>query len=350
MATIIKKKIGILGAGSFGTAILQLLSENKYDVLLYTRRAETANNISSTRKILKYNLADTVTITTDLEQVATECELIFIAIPSDGFRQVIRKMAAYLNPSHLLIHCTKGFDVVLPEGETLDTVAFLDRKQVNTMAEIILQETTVRRVGCLSGPNLHGELLEGYPSATVIASAFNEVIDIGGKVLRNGRFRVHGSHDTKGVEMAGTLKNIMAIASGMLDGLGFGYNTRSLLIARGLSEMITIGNTFGASPQAFLGIAGIGDLVATCSSSLSRNYRLGYQLAQGKKMEDIVSDIKEVVEGARTIKIVKLLANKYKIPTLITSVMYDILYNNKSPQEGLKTWMEHPFTEDVNFI
>ena len=166
---------------------------------------------------------------------------------------------------------SKGLDVQLPEGETLESMRYLDRTMVKTMSEVIQEESVVVRVGCLAGPNLSRELAERQPGATVIASPFQEVINTGKKLLRNERFQVYENNDLVGVELAGVLKNIIAIAAGALSGLGYGENARGLLVSRGAVEMVYLGRALGGNTKAFLGVAGIGDLVATCNSPSSRN-------------------------------------------------------------------------------
>ncbi len=178
----------------------------------------------------------------------------------------------------------------------------ISRSDVKTMSEVILEESVVVRVGCLAGPNLADELAQGQPSATVVASRFNEVILAGQKLLRTDRFQVYGSNDLIGIELSGALKNIIAIASGALTGLGLGENSRGFLISRGMVEMIYLGKVLGGNTQAFLGLAGIGDLVTTCSSQLSRNFTVGYRLAKGESLDSITESMEETAEGINTVK------------------------------------------------
>jgi glycerol-3-phosphate dehydrogenase (NAD(P)+) len=344
-----KKYVGVIGAGSFGTAIANLLAENQ-DVLLFARRQETVDEIIKTRTNLGQAIHERVHPTGSAIEVTDACRLIFPSVPSAFFYEVMLRFAPYLSPEHILIHGTKGFYIDLPEGESLDTVKSLSKKNVLTMSELILKETCVLRVGCISGPNLAAELANKQPAGTVIASNFDEVIKLGQEALRSMRFQVFGSHDMRGVELAGTVKNVIAIASGALSGLELGENARALLIAKGLGEMVRIGQAMGASPQSFLGLAGIGDIIATASSKHSRNYTVGFRLAKGETLQQIIDSSDEVAEGIQTVKIVKLLADHYKVRVPITNVLYRVLFENMPAVKALEYLMKYPFLQDVDFI
>ena len=342
-----KMPVGVLGGGSFGSAVANLLAENQ-PVVLLTRSQEVAESINSTRNNRGRTMHEDVWATTDLKEVADKCKLIYPIIPSAGFRETIRSLAPYLTPEHILIHGTKGVDVQLPEGHSLTADYKLNPKMVNTMTEVILQETVVRRVGCLAGPNLAAEILNGQPAATVIASHFDEVIKIGQKTLRTPRFQVYGSHDLTGVEIAGVLKNVIALAAGSLNGLGFGENAKALLISRGLVEMIYVGKNLGGDIVAFLGLAGIGDLIATCSSPKSRNYTVGYRLAKGETLTAILADMEEVAEGLNTLRISRAMANYLGYRAPLTETIYDVIYGEKTVEEGLDYLMKFPFYVDID--
>mgnify|MGYP000969681023 CR=1 FL=1 len=210
--------------------------------------------------------------TTDLNLLASKCDVIFPVLPSYAFRNVIRELASHLTSNHILIHGAKGFDVKV--DFTKSPIA-IQPNEICTMSEVIIEETPVHRVGCISGPNLAKEIAQKQPAGTVLASKFKEVIGIGTEILQCDRFQIYGSHDIKGIELAGVFKNYIAIAAGASAALGYGENVKALLITKGIAEMIAIGKTLGVEPRSLLGLAGIGDLVATSSSPLSRIYSGG---------------------------------------------------------------------------
>jgi len=211
---------------------------------------------------------------------------------------------------------------------------------------VLAEELPVKRIGAISGPNLAGELAKNEPAATVVASPFDDVIKAGEAVLTTDRFRVYTAQDLVGVEWGGTLKNIFAIASGILDSSGFGWNTRSLLLSRALAEMVRFGVAMGARPETFLGLAGIGDLIATCSSNQSRNFRVGYHLAKGQALADVLADLGQVAEGVRTTRIVYEFALERGVEMPITEAVYRILQGEWGVERGLKHLMTRPQVQD----
>jgi glycerol-3-phosphate dehydrogenase (NAD(P)+) len=213
-----EKPIGVVGAGNFGTVIANILARNRR-VLLYARDEKVFKHMLAKRENRGYTLHKNVLPTNDMAYLAGQCDIIFPMVPSEHFRTMMKKLSPYLHPYHILIHGTKGFDIKLPKGETLETVNYLDRSRVKTMSEVIQEESVVVRVGCLGGPNLSRELAQRQPGATVVASHFDEVIQVGQRLLRNDRFQVYENNDLVGVEIAGVLKNIIAIASGALSGM-----------------------------------------------------------------------------------------------------------------------------------
>lgn len=319
-------------------------------VLLLARREEIADKIRTSRKHKRQEIRPEITVTTSVEELAAQCELIFPIVPSASFRSMLDNLSPHLHPYHRLVHATKGLVVDMPEGKHVESLDELHRDQVMTMSMLILKETVVRRVGCIAGPNLASEIAQGQPAATVIASPFEEVIREGTSVMRSSRFRVHASNDLLGIELAGVLKNIMAISAGILHGLGYGDNTLSLLITRGIAEMIRISQIFGADARTFLGLAGIGDLVATCSSPQSRNFTVGFRLAKGESLADIIADMEEVAEGVKTTHIARALATTHKVSAPITQAIGRILKGELEIQRAVRLLMEFPFTEDVEFI
>ncbi len=342
------QKVGVVGAGSFGTAIANLLSLNT-NVLIYSRQEKLVQNINEGQEHMGLRFNENVKATSSFEHLAQECTLIFPIISSINFREVMQKLSPYLRPYHLLIHGTKGFDITGDVPFESDDIK-LSRSNVHTMSEVIRQETSVVRVGCLSGPNLAVEILEGQPAATVIGSRFNEVIKSGRKVLDSDQFHTFGTHEMLGAELAGVLKNAIAIGSGILGGLGLGKNIQAMLITRGLMEMVYVGKAMGASSKAFIGIAGIGDLVATATSPKSRNYTFGAKIASGMTMKEVRESMPELAEGVRTIKIMRLLARSHKIHVPITDMLYSVIFEDFDIKRAINYLMNYPYAVDVDFF
>lgn len=335
------QKVGVIGAGSFGMAIASLLAENS-DVLIYARNPATLKAINEEKRHKNAAVNPRIKAVDNMEIVAKECKLIFPVVPSKNFRPMMKDFAPYLKPYHFLIHGTKGLDI--------DNLENIDTNTIHRISQVITQESAVVRIGCLSGPNIAHEILEGQLTATVIASRFKEVIDIGKKVLRSRRIQVYSSSDIRGAELAGALKNIIAISAGILAGLGLGRNLWGLLITRGLTEMIHFGKALGADIKPFLGVAGIGDLVTTASSQNSRNYTVGFLMAKGKTLSEIMEIMDEVAEGLRTVKVAKELADIYQLKVPITRMVYGILYENMKLEDALEYFIGLDYEHDVDYL
>lgn len=342
--------IGVIGAGSFGTAIANILAENNDKVILYIRDPEKTKKIAKERVSSGQKLRENIEVTNNLEEVPQQCEVIFPMVPSANFRDMIIKLAPHLKPYHVLIHGTKGFDLFVPKKQKINRSNPLTREHVKTISEVIKEETSVLRVGCLAGPNLARELDQRKPAATVVASHFDEVVRIGQRLLKNDRFMIYGSRDLIGIELCGVLKNIIAVGAGTIAGMDLGENAKSLFISRGLVEMVYIGKALGGNAQAFLGLAGVGDLIATCTSNLSRNFTVGFRLAKGETLEEIIDSMDEVAEGVKTINIVKQLADSYKVRCPITETLHRIIHNNMTIQEAHGYLMNFPFRAEIDFI
>lgn len=342
--------IGVIGAGSFGTAVANALAHNS-DVLLFSRRPETVEELNRTHRHLGVDLSHRIVATDDLAELAQRCSLIFPIVPSTSFRRMMQALAPHLRPHHFVIHGTKGFDLKdLEEEELNNPGVVVTRANVRTMSEVVLEESSVVRVGCLSGPNLAAEIMAGQPAATLVGSRFREVIQAGQTALNSPRFRVFGSYDIMGAELAGALKNVVALGSGVLGGLGLGRNIQGLLIARGLAEMVYFGKSLGASSQAFIGVAGIGDLVATATSINSRNYTFGTRLAKGETAAQIRETMPELAEGVRTLRIARQLAKQYKLHVPITSTLHAVVFEGLPVEKALEFLMAYPYAVDVDFL
>lgn len=313
--------VTVIGGGSFGTAMAQLLAENGNDVLMWARSEESVREINEQHANSRFfpgiALNPKLRATSDLAAAARHSKLAFPVVPSKAMRGVMRELAPLLGSEHVLVHCTKG----------------LEKDSFDTMSQVIREETCVRRIGAVAGPNLARELLEKKPAATVVGSKFVEVIDWVRKVLAGDRFLVYGNRDLLGVELGGTLKNILAIGAGVIDGGNLGANAKSLLLTRGLSEIMKIGTSLGAEPQTFMGLSGIGDIIATCTSPLSRNYQVGLRLGKGETLAAIKASMSQVSEGVDTTAVVYAYAAKKGIPLTLTKGLYHLMFSGASLEE-----------------
>ncbi len=340
------KAIGVIGAGSFGSAIANILAEKNHKVLMYARSAEKASRIAASGESAGQPLRPNIEVTAEISRMGEECDLIFPMVPSENFRGMMKNLSPYLRPYHILIHGTKGFDLIKPKS----AAEKLSRDHVRTMSEVIQEESSVVRVGCLAGPNLAKEIADQKPAATVIASQFDEVVRIGQKLLKNDRFLIYGNSDLLGIELCGILKNIIALGAGTVSGMGLGENAKALFISRGLVEMVHIGKAMGGNVQAFLGLAGVGDLMATCSSNLSRNFTVGRRLAEGETIDQIIEDMDETAEGVRTINIIKALSDFYGIRCPITETLYRIIQKQITVEDAHHYLMKFPFRAEIDFL
>ena len=331
------KSIGILGAGNWGTVLSILAAKQVTNVYLFDRDQARVAEITTTRENKRYlpgiRLPDCVVVTNSLEQVFKECRLILPVIPSGAFRKFAQDYSRYVEGDHLLVHGTKG----------------LEPGTHKRMSEILSEETSCLRVGALSGPNLAMELAKGQPGATVVSSRFDEVIEETQKALSSTLLRVYGNHDLVGVEWAGALKNILAIAAGILHEMGFGQNALAMVLTRGLAEISRLITAMGAHSSTLLGLAGIGDVIATCTSPLSRNFRAGQLLAKGHQPSEIERELAMTVEGLNTIQVAIELATKKRLDLPITQALSDIAFKRKPAKEALQGLMERPSTFEFSF-
>ena len=318
-----EKSVSVLGGGSWGTALAHIVASHGYDTLLWVRREDQAEEINERHTNSRYlkdgKLDERVEATTDLERVATRSEVIIHVIPSKAFREISYQLGEFITGDQVVISATKG----------------LDGDDLKRMSQVLIEETCARKIGALSGPNLAKEVMAGHPTATVVASPFAEVIEKAERLLAGPTFRLYGNADMTGVELAGALKNIYAIAGGIAAGLGFGANTLSALITRGLAEISRLGEHFGADRLTFQGLAGVGDLVATCGSTLSRNHTVGRHLADGEALEDIVSNLGMVAEGVNTTRVVHAFALAHEIDMPIARAVHGVLFEGMTPAESL---------------
>ncbi len=343
------KKIGVIGSGSFGSVVAHIISANK-NVLIFSRKNETIEAINKARLWKNIQFNTNVTATNDLREIAECCDVIFPTVPSTNFKWMMQDLAKYLKPYHTIIHGTKGFELRNKNKNEITEEDVLDRNDVMTMSEIIAETSAVKKIGCISGPNLAKEMAMNLPAGTVVASKYNEVIETGKACLKSDRLLVYGSYDLRGTELCGVLKNVLAIAAGAADEMQIGVNARSLLIAKGIGELIRIGKVMNASVEAFLGVAGIGDVIATCTSPTSRNYSVGKLLAQGVSIDDIYKNLDETAEGIITARITHSLIKNYDVRAPIFEGVYEILNGKISARQAVEFLMKYPFTFDVDFM
>ena len=302
--------------------LTNLLAENCRAVRLWIRNEELARSVATSRINTNYfppfKFNEKVQVVSSLSDFFEGgLSAIFFVVPSGACRSLAQSVAPYLKGNEIIFHAIKG----------------VEPKSMLRMSEILNQELPCRRVGVVSGPNLALEIMEGQPTATVVASSFLEVREAGRALLEQSHFKVFLESDLIGVEWAGSFKNILAISVGALDAMGLGYNARALLMTQGLLEMATLGVILGAKRETFLGLAGTGDLFATCSSPLSRNYCLGNRLGKGEKLDDILQSLKGTVEGLVTVRSVRHFVQTLKMNMPITECIFQLIEGNSSAQE-----------------
>ena len=322
--------IGVIGAGAWGTALSMLLADKGHNVTLWMYEKDLAEETSRTRENRVYlpgfTLPASITVTSSLEAAVRDKPLILSVVPSHTVRTVTRQYASFLRRDAVITSASKGIelDTLMPLSEVFKDVLPADFHG---------------RLCFLSGPSFAKEVARKMPTAVALASPDPAIGRKAQQVLSNAYFRVYTNRDVIGVELAGALKNVVAIAAGVLEGMGFGYNTMAALLTRGLAEMTRLGVAMGGSPATFSGLAGMGDLVLTCTGGLSRNRTLGTRLGKGEKLEDIMKGSTTVAEGVKTAKAARDLARKYRIDMPIVEEVYQLLYEGKDPKKALQDLM-----------
>ncbi|OWZ82953.1 NAD(P)H-dependent glycerol-3-phosphate dehydrogenase [Natranaerobius trueperi] len=337
-----KTKITVIGSGSWGTAIAILLAgKNENKVTLWTRREDFCKQLQNERENDKYlpgiSFPENLSITSDLEKAVSKRDVLVFVVPSHSMRDIGSKVNDLIDNDPLILSASKGIeiDTLKPMSQVLaDT---LDNYNANTIAT-------------LSGPNHAEEVGKGIPSASVIACKKKIVAEKLQSIFITSRFRVYTNPDIVGVEMGGALKNIMALGSGISDGIGFGDNTKAAFMTRGVYEISRLGNKLGARSMTFAGLAGIGDLIVTCTSEHSRNRRAGKMIGKGMALEEITEGTNMVIEGFKTTKAANYLAQKTGTEMPITTEIYNILFNGKSPIEGVNHLMKRVKTDEMEEV
>jgi len=322
-----KRPYGVVGAGSWGTTLCKILSDHGHEVFMWAHDADVVEEINRSHTNERYlpdaKLPPTVRASGEVAEVCEACHLLLMVVPSHVFRSVAGRMGEYVNGEQVIVHCTKGIE----QGSHL------------RMSQILREETCVRKIGVLSGPNLARELAARRPAGTLVASKYAEVVALAQEALHGPYFRVYGGDDVAGAEVGGAFKNIIAVAAGLVDGLGLGDNTRALLLTRGLVEMARYGEAMKARVLTFFGMAGIGDLMATCASPLSRNHQVGERLARGESLKQIQEGMFMVAEGVKTARAVHQYALEHGMELPIVEAVYGMLYHGLGVDEAMGALM-----------
>ncbi|CAH1197253.1 Glycerol-3-phosphate dehydrogenase [NAD(P)+] [Paenibacillus allorhizoplanae] len=316
-------KVSVLVAGSWGTALASVLADNGKEVLLWSRNEEQVVEINekhtNSRFLKDISLSPSIIATHSLQEAVQDADAIIMVVPSSGMREVASRIRPFLKKDTLIIHATKGF-----ETGTL--------KRMTEVLADELPEMDPKRFVVLSGPSHAEEVICKMPTTVVVAAEDLEAAEAAQDLLITRYFRVYTNPDVTGVEVGGALKNIIGLGAGLTDGLDFGDNAKAALVTRGLAEITRLGTAMGANPLTFAGLAGIGDLIATCTSKHSRNWRAGNKLAKGILLDDVLKEMGMVVEGVKTTKAAYDLAQRYEVTMPITNELHNVLFEGKSPQ------------------
>lgn len=311
-------KVTVLGAGSWGSTVASLATKHN-ETTLWARKPELAEEINTAHTNEAYlkglPLPDGLRATADLAEAVSEADLLVVGVPTHGFREVLEKAAADVRPWIPVVSLSKGFE----QGTLL------------RMTEIIKEVLPGRPAAALSGPNIAREIMNGFAAAGVIATEDLSVANELQQVLGRGVFRLYTNHDVVGCEVGGALKNVVAIAAGIAQGLGVGDNTRAAIITRGLAELTRLGVAMGGEPATFAGLAGMGDTMVTCISPHSRNRHVGEELGKGRKLEEIMGQMTMVAEGVKAARLVLELAERHDVPMPIASHIHDVIEGKETP-------------------
>ena len=332
-------KIGVIGAGAWGTALANLLASEGLDVALWVFEKEVCAGILEAQENKVFlpgvPLSPNIRPSNDLDKVAANKDMLLLVVPSHVFRSVAVRMVHHPTEKTLIVSATKGI-----ENKTHLTASGILKQ--------LLPPRLQSRIAVLSGPSFAKEVAKRIPTAVTVAAFDPGVATAVQNIFATQYFRVYTSYDVHGVELGGALKNVIAIASGISDGLGLGYNSRAALITRGAAEIQRLGIRFGANPRTFMGLAGIGDLVLTCTGNLSRNWTVGYKIGQGMKLEAILSGMRMVAEGVKTTKSVYNMSQKMGVEMPIAEQIYRMLYEDLDPKEALQTLMTRDLKHELD--
>ncbi len=331
--------IGVIGAGSWGTALADLLARNGHQVTLWAYETNLVVRMREQREndlfLQDIRLHDELKFTDTLAEAVKGRDLLLLVPPSQLLRQVFRQLLPYLEDDLVLVSASKGI-----ENQTLMTMS-------QVLEEELKNAGRKAKLAFLSGPSFAREVAQGLPTAVVAASVDEAVAKLVQKVFSGENFRVYTNADVIGIEFGGSLKNVMALAAGIADGLGFGSNTRAALITRGLAEMTRLGVAAGAKAQTFAGLAGMGDLVLTCTGDLSRNRTVGLELGKGRSLQEILDGMTMVAEGVKTTVSTHQLAQRLQVEAPITEQIYKILEEGKDPRQAVIDLLQRSLKAEV---
>ena len=321
-------KISVLGTGSWGSAIGDLLNQNGHEVIMWQRDAEKVKAMEVDRKhpfFVDLTFSDEVKFTTDLDSAIKGSQLLVVAVPSHSVRELVSRAVEFIEDNVIIVNITKGLE--------LDTLL--------TMSSVISEETVGKNVSIVSlyGPSHAEEVVRKIPTTLVAASTEENASKKVQYIFSSRVLRVYTNTDILGLELGGSIKNVIANAAGICDGIGFGDNTKAAILTRGIAEMTRLGVALGAQEKTFAGLSGIGDLFVTCSSKHSRNRYVGEEIGKGRKIDEILSEMKMVAEGVKTAKSVFQLCQKHNVDMPISCAVYNVLYNNKDPLESVSELM-----------
>ena len=319
---VVDSHIAVIGAGSWGTTVASVVAQN-HSTMLWARRTELAEQITTRHENIDYLrgvvLTQSLSCSAKLQDVVRNASIVMMAVPSNGFREVLIEVAKYISDGVPIVSLAKG----------------LERETLKRMSEVVADELTGHPVAVLTGPNLAHEILAGQPAATVVACTDDVVAKQIQALMTRPTLRVYTNPDVLGCEIGGVVKNVIAIASGIVEGMGFGDNSKATLITRGLAEMSRLGVALGANPSTFTGLAGIGDVVATCASAQSRNTAVGVRLGKGETIESITGSMKMVAEGVRSSLSVLQLARRCKVDMPITQQVAAVCEGTTSASDAM---------------
>lgn len=329
-------RCAVVGAGAWGTALADLLARNGHDVRLWAYEPDVVESINTKRENVRFlrghELSPSVEAMGDIRRAVEGAELVTLATPSHVLRRIVKSAAASLSPSAPLVVATKG----------------IERETLCLMTEVAEQEVPGATVVAISGPSFAAEVVKCQPTAVVVASVRPDAAGIAQRAFSSAYFRVYTHTDVIGVELGGALKNVMAVATGIAEGLGLGFNARAALVTRGLAEMTRLGSALGAQQSTFAGLAGLGDLVLTCTGSLSRNRAVGVELGKGRKLEEILRDRETVAEGVLTAQSARELAAREGVEMPIVDTVNRVLFEGQPARSAIAALMTRELRAEVD--